>query len=61
MGAVDARGNRADVARQRGIGLHGGRRRYQSRTEGCIRMNDADILDLYQRIINDPLTTIEIR
>ncbi|MBX9917459.1 MAG: L,D-transpeptidase family protein [Nitrosomonas sp.] len=61
IGAVDARGNRADIARQRGIGLHGGRRSYQSRTEGCIRMNDADILELYQRTINDPLITVEIR
>ena len=61
IGAVDASGNRADIARQRGIGLHGGRRSYQSRTEGCIRMNDGDILDLFKRTINDPLTTIEIR
>ena len=61
IGAVDAQGNRADIARQRGIGLHGGRRSHQSRTQGCVRMNDADILDLYQRTTNDPLTTIEIR
>jgi len=61
IGAVDAQGNRADIARQRGIGLHGGRRSHQSRTQGCVRMDDADILDLYQRTTNDPLTTIEIR
>ena len=61
IGAVDAQGNRADIARQRGIGLHGGRRSHQSRTQGCVRMDDADIQDLYQRTTNDPLTTIEIR
>ncbi len=61
IGAVDAQGNRVDIARQRGIGLHGGRRGHQSRTQGCIRMDDADILDLYRRTTNDPLTAIEIR
>ena len=61
IGAVDAQGNRADIARQRGIGLHGGRRSHQSHTQGCVRMDDADILNLYQRTTNDPLTTIEIR
>jgi RHS repeat-associated protein len=61
IGAVDAQGNRADISRQRGIGLHGGRSSHQSRTQGCVRMDDADILDLYQRTINDPLTIIEIR
>ena len=61
IGAVGPNGERLDIARQRGIGLHCGRRSHQSRTEGCVRMDNPDCLDLYNRTLGDPLTRIEIR
>jgi RHS repeat-associated protein len=60
IGAVNANGTPADIARRRGIGLHGGRRNHNSRTEGCLRLDNADISDLVERTIADPLTSITI-
>jgi lipoprotein-anchoring transpeptidase ErfK/SrfK len=40
--------------------LHGGRRNHNSRTEGCLRLDNADISDLVERTIADPLTSITI-
>jgi RHS repeat-associated protein len=61
IGAVNAYGTPADIARKRGIGLHGGRRNHNSRTEGCLRLDNADITDLFNRTVADPLTTITIQ
>ena len=61
IGAVGADGTPADIARQRGIGLHGGRRNHNSATEGCLRMDNPDIVDLLTRTAADPLTSITIR
>ena len=61
LGAVNPDGTRGDIARQRGIGLHGGRRDRNSRTEGCLRMDDKDIRSLRDIVRDDPLTSITIR
>ncbi len=61
IGAVNSDGTPGDIARQRGIGLHGGRRNHNSRTEGCLRADNADIMDLVSRTAADPLTSITIK
>jgi RHS repeat-associated protein len=61
IGAVNPDGTPGDIARRRGIGLHGGRRNHNSRTEGCLRADNADILDLVRRTAADPLTSITIK
>ncbi len=63
VGAVSPNGERQDIARQRGIGIHGGREGFSSPTHGCIRMNNQDITNLNNllRALNDPLTRITIR
>jgi RHS repeat-associated protein len=61
IGAVNPDGTPGDIARLRGIGLHGGRRNHNSRTEGCLRADNADILDLVGRTAADPLTSITIK
>ena len=60
IGAVGARGERLDIARQRGIGLHAGRDSYLHPTHGCIRMNNRDIVDLHNQTQNVPLQVITI-
>jgi RHS repeat-associated protein len=63
IGQVGPNGERQDIARERGIGLHGGREGFDSPTHGCIRMNNQDITNLSNilRALNDPLTRITIR
>ena len=61
IGDVGPNGERLDIARQRGIGLHCGRSGPESRTQGCIRMSDADCYNLFDATRNDPLTEITIR
>ncbi len=61
IGDVGPNGERRDIARQRGIGLHCGRRNSQSRTQGCIRMNDDDCERLFRATQNDRLTEITIQ
>ena len=60
IGAVGPRGERLDIARQRGIGLHDGRDSYRHPTHGCIRMNSGDISDLHNKTQNAPLQVITI-
>lgn len=60
IGAVGPNGERIDIARQRGIGFHGGRSGPQSRTLGCIRASNADIIDVYNRTQADRITEITI-
>lgn len=60
IGARNPGGSPGDIARQRGIGIHGGRRSHNSRTEGCLRLDNSDITDLYTRTLTDPLTSITI-
>ncbi len=60
IGSVDSNGNPSDIARQRGIGLHGGRNGPGSRTEGCLRGNNSDLENLFNQNQSDPLTTITI-
>jgi lipoprotein-anchoring transpeptidase ErfK/SrfK len=60
IGAVGPNGERQDIARQRGIGLHGGRDSYLYPTHGCIRMNNGDISNLYNQTQHAPLQTITI-
>ncbi len=61
IGDVGPNGERQDIARQRGIGLHCGRTNDQSPTEGCIRMNNTDCELLFELSQDDPLTEITIR
>jgi RHS repeat-associated protein len=61
VGAVNPDGTPADIASRRGIGIHGGRRNHNSRTEGCLRLDNADITDLVKRTAADPLTSITIK
>lgn len=60
IGAIGPRGERMDIARQRGIGLHAGRDGYLHPTHGCIRMNNRDINDLHTQTQNVPLQVITI-
>ena len=60
IGAVGPNGERQDIARQRGIGLHAGRDSYLHPTHGCIRMNNGDISNLYNQTQHAPLQTITI-
>lgn len=61
VGAVGPNGERLDIARQRGIGVHSGRRGYQSRTQGCMRVDESTIQYLLQINQDDPITEITIR
>ena len=61
VGAVGPNGERFDIARKRGIGLHGGRRGPESKTQGCIRLSDDDIRNLVDIHRQDPITDITIR
>lgn len=61
VGAVGPNGERLDIARQRGIGVHSGRRSYQSKTQGCIRVDENTIQDLLRINKNDPITQITIQ
>jgi lipoprotein-anchoring transpeptidase ErfK/SrfK len=60
IGAVGPNGEPRDIARQRGIGLHGGRTGYSYPTHGCIRMNNGDIINLHNQTQNAPLQAITI-
>jgi RHS repeat-associated protein len=60
IGAVGPNGERLDIARERGIGLHGGRDNYLYPTHGCIRMNNQDIINLHHQNENAPLQSITI-
>jgi len=60
IGARGPLGQRLDIARQRGIGIHGGRRGPQSKTLGCIRVSDDTVISLYQFYQRDPITDITI-
>ena len=61
VGAVNPNGAPGDIARQRGIGIHGGRRDHNSRTEGCLRVDDGDLTDMVTRTSGDPLTQVTIQ
>ena len=61
IGTVNPAGSPGDIARQRGIGLHGGRRSHSSRTEGCLRVDNGDLNELVHRTRTDPLTSITIK
>lgn len=61
VGAVGPNGQRMDIARQRGIGVHSGRRGHQSRTQGCIRVDESTLQELLQINRNDPITEITIQ
>ena len=61
IGAIGPGGERLDIARQRGIGIHGGRRGPQSRTLGCIRISDNSARLLNEIHQYDPITSIVIR
>jgi len=63
IGQVGPNGERQDIARERGIGLHGGREGFYSPTHGCIRLNNQDITNLNNilRALNDPLTRITVQ
>jgi RHS repeat-associated protein len=64
VGARGPKGERLDIARLRGIGVHAGRTGPRSRTRGCIRVSDDDVRDLclwYQLLEQiDPITHITI-
>jgi RHS repeat-associated protein len=60
IGAVGPNGEPRDIARQRGIGLHGGRTGCSFPTHGCIRMNNGDIINLHNQTQNAPLQAITI-
>lgn len=60
IGAVGPDGQRLDIARQRGIGLHGGRSGPQSRTHGCLRVSDETLRELVDFYRFDPITQIDI-
>ena len=61
VGEVGPNGEGLDIARQRGIGIHGGRRGPESRTHGCIRVSDETDRALYEIHQSDPITSITIR
>jgi RHS repeat-associated protein len=61
IGEVGPNGERLDIARKRGIGIHGGRSGPESRTEGCIRVSDQTDRELYRIHQADPITSITIR
>lgn len=61
VGARGPHGERLDIARQRGIGVHGGRRGPQSRTQGCIRVADDTASILYDYYQLDPIREIIIQ
>lgn len=61
IGDVGPNGERLDIVRKRGIGIHGGRRGPQSRTQGCIRLHDKDVRDLVGIDAEDPITEITIQ
>jgi RHS repeat-associated protein len=61
VGAIGLNGQRLDIARQRGIGVHSGRRGHQSRTQGCIRVDESTIQELLRINQNDPITEITIQ
>lgn len=60
IGEIGLFGSRLDIARQRGIGIHGGRSGPGSRTEGCIRLSNDNIIDIVEFHQIDPLTEISI-
>jgi hypothetical protein len=64
VGARGPKGERLDIARIRGIGVHAGRTGPRSRTRGCIRVSDDDVRDLYlwYQLLEqiDPITHITI-
>lgn len=60
VGAV-VKGNPADVARKRGIGIHGDRNGPNSVTLGCIRVYSDDDRKLFDINLTDPFGTIEIK
>ena len=60
IGKVGPNGERQDIARQRGVGLHAGRDSYLHPTHGCIRMNNGDISNLHNQTQNAPLQIITI-
>ncbi len=47
VGARGPKGERLDIARLRGIGIHGGRTGPNDPTLGCIRISNNDVRDLY--------------
>lgn len=61
VGARGPNGERQDIARQRGIGIHGGRTGPMFPTQGCIRVSNIAIRDLYNIHQQDPITQITIR
>jgi len=61
VGTVGPDGRPADIARQRGIGVHVGRRAPQSPTRGCLRVSDATVDWLCRYAQFDPIRTITIR
>lgn len=61
VGEVGPNGERLDIARQRGIGIHAGRTGPESRTHGCIRVSDETDRSLYDIHQSDPITSITIR
>jgi RHS repeat-associated protein len=61
VGSVDANGRPADIARERGIGIHAGRRGFGSVTQGCFRVDDSTARDLYRIYQRDPIRYIEIQ
>ena len=61
IGAVDANGRPADVARERGLGIHGGRRGVGSVTQGCFRVDDSTVLDLDSIHRSGPIRFIVIQ
>lgn len=60
VGAVVS-GNPADIARKRGIGIHGDRDGPNSKTLGCIRVSDATDQELFSIHLTDAIVTIDIR
>ena len=50
-----------DIARNRGIGIHGGRKGPSSPTYGCMRMGNQDIQGMHDQTISDPLVLITIQ
>jgi RHS repeat-associated protein len=53
--------DRCDIARKRGLGIHGGRSGPESPTQGCLRLFDQDIRDLERTHQRDPITRIIIQ
>lgn len=57
--------DRNDIARQRGIGVHGGRTGHEHNTRGCIRMENDDVEELVEwmreHADDDPVDSITIQ